>query len=113
MSTRTRIVALSQPSIDRRALITGRIINPDRVVTPPEGEIASILVQARPENLDEVAASITALAGCEVHGRDPKGKLIIVVDAPDTGSLGSTLTTISLLPHVHTASLVFHATAAS
>ena len=67
-------------------------------------------MQARPENLDEVAAAITALAGCEVHGRDPRGKLIVVVDAPDTGSLGSMLTTISLLPHVHTASLVFHAT---
>ena len=105
-------MALSRSAIDRRALITGRIINPDRVVTPPDGEIASIIVQARPENLDEVAATITALARCEVHGRDPKGKLIIVVDAPDTGSLGSTLTTISLLPHVHTASLVFHATEA-
>ena len=55
-------------------------------------------------------AAITALAGCEIHGRDPKGKLIIVVDAPDTGSLGTTLNNISLLPHVHTASLVFHAT---
>jgi periplasmic nitrate reductase NapD len=103
-------LALSQPAIDRRALITGCILNPDRVIAPPEGEIASIIVQARPENLDEVAASITSLAGCEVHGRDPRGKLIVVVDAPDTGSLGTTLTTISLLPHVHTASLVFHAT---
>src|ERR1700752_573594 len=95
--------------IDRRALITGRILNPDRVVAPPEGEIASIIVQARPENLDEVAAAITSLAGCEVHGRDPRGKLIVVVDAPDTGSLGTTLNTISLLPHVHTPSLVFPA----
>lgn len=100
---------LPQPAIDRRALITGRIINPDRVVTPPDGEIASIIVQARPENLDEVSAAIETLPGCEVHGRDPKGKLIIVVEAPDTGSLGTMLTTISLLPHVHTASLVFHA----
>ena len=103
-------MALSQSAIDRRALITGRILNPDRVIAPPEGEIASIIVQARPENLDEVSAAITSLAGCEVHGRDPRGKLIVVVDAPDTGSLGTTLTTISLLPHVHTASLVFHAT---
>jgi nitrate reductase NapD len=102
-------VAFSQSAIDRRALITGRIINPDRVVTPPEGEIASIIVQARPENLDEVSASITALAGCEVHARDPKGKLIVVAEAPDSGALGTMLNNISLLPHVHTASLVFHA----
>src|SRR5690242_20413328 len=76
-------MAFSKPSIDRRALITGRIINPDPVVTPPGGEIASIIVQARPENLDEVSASITAIAGCEVHARDPKGKLIVVAEAPN------------------------------
>lgn len=104
---------MADSALDRRALLTGRIINPDRIVTPPEGEIASILVQARPEHLDTVAAAIVAIGGCEVHGRDPRGKLVIVVDAPDTGALGSTLTTISLLPHVHTASLVFHATAVS
>jgi len=102
-------MAFSQTAIHRRALITGRILNPDRVVAPPEGEIASIIVQARPENLDEVAVAIAALVGCEVHGRDLRGKLIVVVDAPDTGSLGTMLNTISLLPHVHTASLVFHA----
>jgi len=103
-------MAAPHTAIDRRAVITGRILNPDRVVTPPEGEIASIIVQARPENLDEVTSAIEALPGCEVHGRDPKGKLIVVVDAPDTGSLGTILTTITLLPHVHTASLVFPAT---
>ena len=106
-------MALSQPAINRRALITGRIVSPDRVVTPPEGEIASIIVQARPENLDEVSASITAIAGCEIHARDPKGKLIVVAEAPDSGALGTMLNNISLLPHVHTASLVFHAADAS
>jgi nitrate reductase NapD len=106
-------MAFSQPALNRRALITGRIINPDRVVTPPGCEIASIIVQARPENLDEVSASITAIAGCEVHARDPKGKLIVVAEAPDSGALGTMLNNISLLPHVHTASLVFHAADAS
>ena len=50
-----------------------------------------------------------ALAGCEIYGRDPKGKLVVVVDAPDAGSLGTTLNTIALLPDVYSASLVFHA----
>ena len=99
----------SRSAIDRRALITGRLIRPDRVVTPPGGEIASILVQARPERLGEVEAAIVALAGCEIYGRDPLGKLIVVVDAPDAGTLGSTLNTIALLSDVYTASLVFHA----
>jgi nitrate reductase NapD len=96
-------------AIDRRALISGRLINPDRVVTPPGCEIASILVQARPERLDGVEAAILALAGCEIHGRDPKGKLVVVIDAADAGAIGSTLNTIALLPDVYSASLVFHA----
>ena len=85
------------------------LVTDQRVVAPPGCEIASILVQARPEQLDEVEAAIVALAGCEIHGRDPRGKLVVVVEAPDAGSLGSTLNTIALLPHVHSASLVFHA----
>ena len=64
----------------------GRLLKPDRVVAPPGGEIASILVQARPDRLAEVEAAIVALAGCEIHGRDPKGKLVVVVEAPDAGA---------------------------
>ena len=101
-------MARAHSEIDRRALITGRLLKADRVVTPP-GEIASILVQARPERLADVAAAIVSLAGCEIYGRDPKGKLVVVVDAPDTGSLGTTLNNIALLPDVYSASLVFHA----
>jgi nitrate reductase NapD len=106
---RTAAMAIRHKQIDRRALITGRLINPDRVVTPPGGEIASILVQARPERLVEVEAAILDLAGCEIYGRDPRGKLVVVADAPDAGALGTILNTIALLPDVYTASLVFHA----
>jgi nitrate reductase NapD len=96
-------------AIDRRALITGRLSNPEQVVAPPEGEIASILVQARPECLAGVEAAIVSLAGCEVYGRDPRGKLVVVVDAPNAGALGTALNDIALLPDVYSASLVFHA----
>ena len=106
-------MARTHSAINRRALITGRLLKADQVVAPPDGEIASILVQARPERLVEVEASIVALAGCEIYGRDPKGKLVVVVDAADAGALGSTLNTIALLPDVYTASLVFHAIDAS
>jgi periplasmic nitrate reductase NapD len=106
-------VARPHSAIDRRALITGRLLKVDRVVAPPGGEIASILVQARPERLVEVETAIVAIAGCEIYGRDPKGKLVVVVDAADAGALGSMLNTIALLPDVYTASLVFHAIDAS
>ena len=106
-------MASPHTAIDRRALITGRLLGADRVVAPPGGEIASILAQARSDRLIEVEASIVALDGCEIYGRDPRGKLVVVVDAPNAGALGTTLNTIALLPDVYTASLVFHAIDAS
>jgi nitrate reductase NapD len=100
---------LLKTTINRRALITGRALTAERVVAPPDGEIASVIVQARPDRLAEVEAAILALSGCEIYGRDPKGKLIVVVDVVGAGALGSTLNSIALLPHVYSASLVFHA----
>lgn len=100
----------SSSSFDRRALLTGRLPKSNRVIPPPGGEVASILVQARPECLAAVEAAIVVLDGCEIHGRDPKGKLVVVIDVPDAGTIGSTLNDIALLPDVYSASLVFHAT---
>jgi periplasmic nitrate reductase NapD len=101
---------MQQPMLDRRALISGRIANPDKLITPPDAEIASVLVQARPERLADVEAMIAALTGCEVHARDPKGKLVVVIEATTAGAVGSTLNEIALLPNVFSAALVFHAT---
>lgn len=100
---------MHQPTLDRRALISGRIVDPDRLVTPPDAEIASVLIQARPERLAQVEAAVAALTGCEIHARDPKGKLVVVIEAATTGAVGSTLNTIALLPDVLSAALVFHA----
>jgi nitrate reductase NapD len=76
----------------------------------PIAEIASILVQTRPERLGRVAQAIEALPGTQIYGRDPKGKLVVVIEASDVGTIGATLNTISLLPNVLTAALVFHGT---
>ena len=97
----------------RRTLISGCIVNPDRLVTPPGAEIASVLVQARPEWLAQVEAAIAALAGCEIRARDPKGKLVVVIEATSAGAVGTTLNEIALLPNVFSAALVFHATDAA
>lgn len=100
---------MAKPSsaIDRRSLITGRL--PDRVVAPPGAEIASILVQARPESLAEVESAVAAMSDCEIYGRDVRGKLVVVVEAADAGALGTILNSIAALPDVYSASLVFHA----
>lgn len=100
---------MAHTKLNRRALITGRVLSTDRVISPPGCEIASILVQARPERLNELEAEIAAMPGCEIHGRDARGKLVVVTEAPDAGSLGTILNTIQSLPNVYSAALVFHA----
>lgn len=100
---------MAHTTLNRRALITGRVLGTDRVISPPGCEIASILVQARPERLAELEAEISALPGCEIHGRDARGKLVVVAEAPNAGSLGTMLNTIQSLRDVYSAALVFHA----
>ena len=99
----------SMPDVDRREFLNGewaaRAHERSAVF-----EIASILVQARPERLDAAARAIEALPGTQIYTRDPKGKLVVVVEAGDVGRIGETLNTISLLPDVLTAALVFHGT---
>jgi nitrate reductase NapD len=104
---------LADPILDRRAFISGRLADSNALVMPPGTEIASVLVQARPDRLTDVEAAVLAISGCEIHVRDPKGKLVVVIEAANAGAVGMTLNTIALLPDVFSASLVFHATDAS
>src|SRR5215813_12042852 len=96
---------------DRRQFIRGRWIPQTAMVPTPAGtaEIASILVQTRPERLDAVAAAIGAIEGAEVFQRDPRGKIVDVIESCDGDPVGETLTRVSLLPDVMSATLVYHA----
>jgi nitrate reductase NapD len=96
---------------DRRQFIRGRWIPQTAKLPSPGGtaEIASILVQTRPERLAAAEAAIGSLAGAEIFGRDARGKLVVVVEAVGSEPIGEMLTRISLLPDVVTATLVYHA----
>lgn len=97
---------------DRRQFIRGRWSSRAAMMPSPEGvlEIASILVQTRPERLDSVAAAIGRIRAAEIFHRDERGKLVVVIEADGTDSIGDVLTRMSLLPHVISATLVYHAT---
>jgi periplasmic nitrate reductase NapD len=96
----------SDPNVGRREFINGRWT---AGVDAPS-EIASILVQTRPEQLDSAAHAIESLPGAQIYGRDPKGKLVVVIEASDVGAIGAALNAISQMPDVLTAALVFHGT---
>jgi nitrate reductase NapD len=100
----------SSSAVDRREFLTGRWPARAGEAGGAAIEIASILVQARPERLDAVAAAIEAMPGTQIYSRDPKGKLVVVIEASGTGAIGATLNGISSTPHVLTAALVFHGT---
>ena len=71
-------------------------------------EIVSLIVSTWPQHLDVVSASILALGNTEIHGQDPKGKLIVVLEEPSQGAIGAKTHEISGLPHVLSATMVFH-----
>ena len=98
-------------SMDRRKFMNGGWTSQHRHQSADMVEVASILVQTRPERLDAAAAAIETLPGAQIYSRDPKGKLVVVIEAADTGSVGATLNAISSMPHVLTAALVFQGSA--
>jgi nitrate reductase NapD len=71
-------------------------------------EIASVLVQTWPERLAAVQAAIEGLAGAEIAQHDPCGKLVVVLDSSQGAAIGEGLTRLSLMPHVLSATLIFH-----
>jgi nitrate reductase NapD len=72
-------------------------------------EIVSLIVSTWPQYLDAVSEAVQALGNTEIHGRDPKGKLIVVIEASSQGAVGAMINEISGLPHVLSAVMVFQA----
>ena len=104
------VEASSKRHVARRDLLNGRWAKADGDRQQAAVEIASILVQTRPERLDAAARAIESLPGAQIYGRDPKGKLVVVIEAADVGGVGAVLNTISMMPEVLTAALVFQGT---
>jgi nitrate reductase NapD len=102
--------APSESNLDRRAFLNCRWTRAAIGETDAPSEIASVLVQTKPERLDAAARAIEMLPGVQIYSRSPKGKLVVVIEALDVGTIGATLNTISMMPEVLTASLVFHGT---
>ncbi len=97
----------------RRAFMSGHLTaeqSSQITAETPSVEIVSLIVNAWPQHLDEVSASILELGGTEIHGRDPKGKLIVVMEGATQGVIGAKTNSISGLPNVLSAVMVFQAT---
>src|SRR5687767_2751274 len=72
-------------------------------------EIVSLIVGTWPQNLEAVSEAILSLGNAEIRGRDPQGKLIVVLEEPKQEAVGAKMIAISGLPHVLSAAMVFQA----
>ena len=72
-----------------------------------EVHISSALVHVLPEATPEVARTVAALGGAEVHFADG-GKLILTLEAASSADIADRLAVIGRQPGVLAATLVYH-----
>ncbi len=71
--------------------------------------ISGIAVSTRPEWVELVAQTLSAIEGVEVHAADvAMGKLVVTLEAPTVGAEVEGFRRIRALPHVVAADLVQH-----
>jgi nitrate reductase NapD len=68
--------------------------------------ISSAVIRTRPEWAADIACRLSALPDTEVRHVE-NGKIIVILEGPDTDTIGGRLTAIALLDGVLSANLVF------
>lgn len=70
--------------------------------------IAGLVVHTRPESLKRVSAGLARLPGAEVHAADPRGKLVVTLEAASDGKIADLLNFIPEIPGVIACTLAHH-----
>ena len=70
--------------------------------------ISSVLVYARPQDLQLVREQLSALAGVEVHAASENGRLIVIIEADSVQAVADIFAQINQQPGVLAASMVYH-----
>lgn len=73
-----------------------------------ELHVSSMVVQARPEAIDDIARAIERIPGAEIHQRIGGIKLIVTLETAHTGEIMRHMDTINALTGVMSAALVYH-----
>ncbi|HEY5657391.1 MAG TPA: chaperone NapD [Myxococcota bacterium] len=67
--------------------------------------ISGIVVACRPEDLEATAGAVDALPWADVHYRDPRGRLVVTIEAADVDESVDRLGALQRLPRVLSAEL--------
>ncbi|MGL4447505.1 MAG: chaperone NapD [Shewanella sp.] len=73
-----------------------------------EYHVTSLVVHAAPNALAQVNASISALAGCDIHAITPEGKLVVTLEGGSQKAILDNVEAINALAGVLSASLIYH-----
>lgn len=69
--------------------------------------ISSVVVKCAPNFLKEVVASLENSGVCEVYNYDELGRIVVIIEGETTEDESEKLKTISVLPHVLSAEMVY------
>ncbi len=69
--------------------------------------VSSIIVQTRPEYLEEVLQSLEESGVCDYHFHDEKGRIVVTIEGEGVEEEIAKLTKIQELPHVAAADMSF------
>ncbi|MEO5337351.1 MAG: chaperone NapD [Magnetospirillum sp. WYHS-4] len=69
--------------------------------------ISSLVLHAKPEDVERVRKQVLAIAGTDIHAVSPEGKIVVTLDDPDTQSATDKLTELHKLDGVQAAALVY------
>ena len=69
--------------------------------------ICSLVIQARPEQIETVNHSLNHIDGVEIHTQNEHGKLAITIDHPSREYCSKAMTDITRIEGVMSTSLIF------
>ena len=69
--------------------------------------ICSLVIQAKPQHLNRISASLNEMQGVEVHVQGENGKMVVSIDHPSREYCSDAMTKMSLINGVMSSSLVF------
>jgi periplasmic nitrate reductase NapD len=73
----------------------------------PELHIAGVLVHVRPEALSELRLAVQTIDGAEVYQASPEGRVVLILEGPNTPALLNTMDHLRALPGVINVSLAY------
>jgi periplasmic nitrate reductase NapD len=93
--------------LSRRALLKGRLTSrPAYAADEPSIHISSAVVSVLPNRREDIIERLSAIEGIEIHHAE-SFKIVIVLEAGDSGAIGSRLAEIATWSGVLSANMVF------